>query len=158
MSNSYRVLVVEDEPLMRDYLIGTIPLLHPCFAVVDAAHDGVAALALFEQNRYDLVITDLRMPGMDGLQLIEDDRKHDKRREHSKKNAGYDVLVLPGKRALPFLLRLLRFCLAFGAQTRILIFHAFPTSFLSRILSSRNARITANTPSRTEIAIAFPYW
>ena len=71
MSNSYRVLVAEDEPLMRDYLIGTIPLLHPCFAAVDAAHDGVAALALFEQNRYDLVITDLRMPGMDGLQLIE---------------------------------------------------------------------------------------
>ena len=71
MSNSYRVLVVEDEPLMRDYLIGTIPLLHTCFAAVDAAHDGVAALALFEQNRYDLVITDLRMPGMDGLELIE---------------------------------------------------------------------------------------
>ncbi len=71
MSNPYRVLVVEDEPLMRDYLIGTVPLLHPCFAVADAAHDGVAALALFEENRYDLVITDLRMPCMDGLQLIE---------------------------------------------------------------------------------------
>lgn len=71
MSNPYRVLVVEDEPLMRDYLIGTVPLLHPSFAFVDGAHDGVAALALFEQNRYDLVITDLRMPGMDGLQLIE---------------------------------------------------------------------------------------
>ncbi len=71
MHSPYRVLIVEDEPLMRDYLIGNLTRLHPSFSVADAAHDGVAALALFEQNRYDLVITDLRMPGMDGLQLIE---------------------------------------------------------------------------------------
>jgi len=71
MSSQYRVLIAEDEPLMRDYLITNISRLHPAFLAADAAHDGVAALALFETNSYDLVITDLRMPGMDGLQLIE---------------------------------------------------------------------------------------
>lgn len=71
MTSQYRVLIVEDEPLMRKYLISSLSRLHPAFTVADAAHDGVAALALFETVSYDLVITDLRMPGMDGLQLIE---------------------------------------------------------------------------------------
>lgn len=71
MPNQYRVLIVEDEPLMRAYLVSNLSRLHPCFIAVDAVHDGVAALALFDTNSYDLMITDLRMPGMDGLQLIE---------------------------------------------------------------------------------------
>ena len=69
MSSQYRVLIVEDEPLMRDYLTGALSGLHPAFVVADAAHDGISALALFENSSYDLVITDLRMPGRDGLQL-----------------------------------------------------------------------------------------
>lgn len=71
MPTPYRVLIVEDEPLMREYLSANLPRLHPAFLAADAAHDGLAALALVESNRYDLMITDLRMPGMDGLQLIE---------------------------------------------------------------------------------------
>lgn len=71
MSNQYRVLIVEDEPLMREYLIASLPRLNASFVAAGSAHDGVAALALFEENSYDLMITDLRMPGMDGLQLIE---------------------------------------------------------------------------------------
>ena len=71
MANQYRVLIVEDEPLMREYLVASVPRLHASFAAADAAADGIAALALFESNSYDLMITDLRMPGMDGLQLIE---------------------------------------------------------------------------------------
>ena len=67
MSSQYRVLIVEDEPLMRDYLTENLSRLHPSFVVADAAHDGISALALFEKSSYDLVITDLRMPGMDGL-------------------------------------------------------------------------------------------
>jgi len=71
MASPYRVLIVEDEPLMREYLVASLPRLHAAFAAADAAHDGLAALALFETNSYDLMITDLRMPGMDGLPLIE---------------------------------------------------------------------------------------
>jgi len=56
---------------MREYLAENLNRLHPAFAVADAARDGLAALPLLEQNEYDLVITDIRMPGMDGLSLVE---------------------------------------------------------------------------------------
>ena len=37
---------------------------------VDCAQDGAAALALLAENAYQLVLTDLRMPGIDGLELL----------------------------------------------------------------------------------------
>lgn len=71
MDTVYRVLIVEDEPLMRDYLNSQIGLIHPAFRAASAAHDGLAALELLDGNSYDLVISDIRMPGMDGLSLVE---------------------------------------------------------------------------------------
>ena len=71
MTRVYRVLIVEDEPLMRQYLTENLSLLHAGFIVADTARDGNAALSLLEENEYDLIITDIRMPGMDGLTLVE---------------------------------------------------------------------------------------
>ncbi len=71
MDTEYRVLIVEDEPLMRDYLHNQISVIHPAFRAVSAAHDGLAALELLNSNAYDLIISDIRMPGMDGLTLVE---------------------------------------------------------------------------------------
>ena len=71
MTRVYRVLIVEDEPLMRQYLTENLSLLHAGFTVADTARDGNAALSLLEENEYDLIITDIRMPGMDGLTLVE---------------------------------------------------------------------------------------
>ncbi|MCE5188413.1 MAG: response regulator [Eubacteriales bacterium] len=71
MSGTYHVLAVEDEPLMRQYLADNLPLIHPSFVVTDTARDGLAALSLLEANHYDLIITDIRMPGLDGLALVE---------------------------------------------------------------------------------------
>ncbi len=71
MPRDYRVLVVEDEPLMRDYLAVNLSQIHPSFQVKGVARDGLAALELMQQNEYDLVITDIRMPGLDGLALVE---------------------------------------------------------------------------------------
>lgn len=70
MASVYRVLIVEDEPLMRDYLAENLSALHTAYSVADTARDGLAALALLEKNEYDLIITDIRMPGMDGLTLV----------------------------------------------------------------------------------------
>jgi len=62
-----RVLVVDDEPLVRDVL--TLYLARQGLEAISAG-DGQQALKLFSEHPFDLVISDLRMPGMDGLQLL----------------------------------------------------------------------------------------
>ncbi|MBI4800764.1 MAG: response regulator [Desulfarculus sp.] len=62
-----RVLVVDDEPMVLDVLTR---YLRRQGLEATAAGDGQEALRLFSQEPCDLVISDLRMPGMDGLQLL----------------------------------------------------------------------------------------
>lgn len=40
--------------------------------LVDTAEDGLRGLAMFQQNDYDVVMTDMSMPGMNGLQLTSE--------------------------------------------------------------------------------------
>jgi len=67
-----RVLVVDDEASIRDLLTKTLALAE--YEVEDAI-DGRAALTRLKASSYDLLITDLKMPGMDGLALIRDARR-----------------------------------------------------------------------------------
>ena len=60
------ILVVDDEPLVADTLR---ILLAMDKHRVEVASDGGAALARYGGSKYDLIITDLVMPGMDGLEL-----------------------------------------------------------------------------------------
>ena len=64
---SKRILVVDDEQSMRDTL--QIMLEKEGFEV-DMASGGQEAVERFERGKFDLVVTDLKMPGMDGIQLI----------------------------------------------------------------------------------------
>ena len=65
-TNSPRVLIVDDEP---DTCENLSDILTDVGYQVDTAHDGFSALKLVEQNTYDAALLDLRMPGMDGLEL-----------------------------------------------------------------------------------------
>jgi DNA-binding NarL/FixJ family response regulator len=65
-----RVLVVDDEPMVRVFL-RTILGSAEDIEVVAEAQDGAAALVAVLQSRPDVVLMDLRMPGMDGLTAIE---------------------------------------------------------------------------------------
>ncbi|MCX6549741.1 MAG: response regulator [Acidobacteria bacterium] len=67
-----RVLVVDDEASIRDLLTKTLALAE---YDVDAAPDGRVALGRLRAANYDLLVTDLKMPGMDGLSLIRDARR-----------------------------------------------------------------------------------
>lgn len=67
-----RVLVVDDELSIRDLLSKTLALAE---YDVDTAQDGRAAVASLRDQSYDLLITDLKMPGMDGLALIHEARR-----------------------------------------------------------------------------------
>jgi CheY-like chemotaxis protein len=64
-----KILVVEDEPLIRKTIREVLQTIGGY--EVDEAADGVNALELLQSRHFDLIITDLVMPRMDGLKLLE---------------------------------------------------------------------------------------
>lgn len=79
-----RVLVVDDEASIRDLLAKTLALAE---YDVDLAPDGRTALERLRIIPYDLLITDLRMPGVDGLAVI---------REARRMKADMPVIIITG--------------------------------------------------------------
>jgi excisionase family DNA binding protein len=79
-----RVLVVDDEASIRDLLSKTLALAE---YDIDVAPDGRSALERMRMYAYDLLIADLKMPGMDGLTLI---------REAKRFKADLPVLIITG--------------------------------------------------------------
>jgi excisionase family DNA binding protein len=79
-----RVLVVDDEASIRDLLAKTLALAE---YEVDTAADASTALNRVRAADYDLLIADLRMPGMDGLTLI---------RQVKKIRAELPVIIITG--------------------------------------------------------------
>lgn len=63
-----RILIAEDEHYSRKALRQLLTRFDPAF-IIDEAEDGDEANALLELRRYDLMICDIRMPGMDGLMV-----------------------------------------------------------------------------------------
>lgn len=61
------ILLAEDDPSLRDY---TATLLSDIYRVV-AAPDGLSALALAKDHSPDLLVTDIQMPGIDGIELTK---------------------------------------------------------------------------------------
>ena len=68
-----RVLVVDDEASIRDLLSKTLALAE---YDVDVAPDGRSALDRMRMYPYDLLIADLKMPGMDGLSVIREAKRY----------------------------------------------------------------------------------
>src|SRR5918993_2288749 len=67
-----RILVVDDEENIRELLLKTLALAE---YEVDVAPDGRTAVDRMRLIQYDLLITDLRMPGVDGLTVIREARR-----------------------------------------------------------------------------------
>lgn len=72
-----KVLIVDDEPKQREGLRTFIDWQSYGYIVVDTASNGNEALDKYKTHRPELVITDIRMPGMDGLQLTSQLRAMD---------------------------------------------------------------------------------
>ena len=79
-----RVLVVDDEASIRDLLAKTLALAE---YDVDVSPDGRSALERMRMYPYDLLIADLKMPGMDGLTVI---------REAKRYKADLPVIIITG--------------------------------------------------------------
>lgn len=69
-----RILVVDDEEHTR---LGYAEVLRLEDYIVDVAENGAAGLEMVKKNQYDVIVTDLRMPEMDGTMFIENLRKFD---------------------------------------------------------------------------------
>jgi two-component system, chemotaxis family, chemotaxis protein CheY len=65
----YRCLVVEDSQVMRQLLVFALQRVRELD--VTEADDGVDALRKLAGNRFDIIITDINMPIMDGLKLVK---------------------------------------------------------------------------------------
>lgn len=63
-----RVLLVEDDPLLSNVLQRVVAAVTPHVVMVT---DGIAALAILREAPFDLVVSDLRMPGASGIQIAE---------------------------------------------------------------------------------------
>ncbi len=70
--NRARILVAEDEPIARENLVHI--LAKAGYRPVGVS-DGREALAALSQDAFDLLLTDLRMPGMDGMELLASARR-----------------------------------------------------------------------------------
>ncbi|MCK5111707.1 MAG: hybrid sensor histidine kinase/response regulator [Arcobacteraceae bacterium] len=71
-SQTVRVLYVEDNSDLREDTLGIFSIF---FNKIDTATDGIDGLNQFMDNKYDLIITGIDMPNMDGLEMITKIRK-----------------------------------------------------------------------------------
>ncbi len=67
---SYTVVLVEDEALMRTELEQTTPWEELGLELIGSAENGIEGEALIKQLEPDIVLTDIRLPGQDGLTML----------------------------------------------------------------------------------------
>ncbi|MFB9275590.1 response regulator [Cohnella cellulosilytica] len=67
----FKIMIVDDEWVVREGLKLTIPWTEMQCQVVAEADNGLDALRLFRERQPDIVLADIRMPGMDGLALAK---------------------------------------------------------------------------------------
>ena len=79
-----RILVVEDDPMVRDVVVAAIEEMG---CDIEVSGDGAEALKRTELKHFDLIVTDMRLPGLDGLSLIK---------ELKVGSADTDVIVMTG--------------------------------------------------------------
>jgi len=73
MENKFTILVVDDEPYMTEMLQSFFEMNnYVCFT----ASDGIEALEVLKTEKIDIVITDMKMPEMDGLDLLKEVKKN----------------------------------------------------------------------------------
>ena len=67
----YRLVVIDDEYIVVQGIKALISRLKLDYEVVGAAYDGIQGLEVIRSEKPDVVITDIRIPGLDGLSVIE---------------------------------------------------------------------------------------
>lgn len=102
----YRLLIVDDEEIITDGLYDAFSGLIPDKLDVYKVYSATAALDWLSRTRIDIVLTDIRMPGMSGLEMSEQIREFWPRSKivfltgYSEFDYAYKALQIPGTRYL----------------------------------------------------------
>ncbi|WP_141504665.1 response regulator transcription factor [Paenibacillus luteus] len=67
----YNVLIVDDEPWVAYGITHVIDWANLGYNVIGEAHDGLTALQMIKEKKPELIISDIRMHGLDGIELLE---------------------------------------------------------------------------------------
>jgi|ERR1051326_991564 DNA-binding NtrC family response regulator len=81
---SYKLLIIDDDPIIRETLSRVFSERYEC----DTADRGEQALEIIDFQHYDAVITDISMPGIDGLQILK---------QVQARHIGTPVIIISGK-------------------------------------------------------------
>ncbi|MHB8123560.1 MAG: response regulator [Desulfuromonadaceae bacterium] len=100
MTNRIRVLLIDDETVFVDGLVGVLTRRG---MQVQSVNDGLKALDLLANELYDVLVLDLRMPGMDGVELLKAIRERD---------VQTPVIVLTGNVSIKQLAEVVKECVA----------------------------------------------
>ena len=71
MNNKFKLVIADDEKIVREGLAQTIPWEEMDIEVVGLASNGIIALELILETRPHFLLTDIRMPGMNGIELTK---------------------------------------------------------------------------------------
>ncbi len=96
----YRVIIADDEPKVSLLIKALIHWEELGLELVATAGDGLSALAAIEEFRPDIVITDIRMPGYDGIELIS---------RAKGVNPSMDFVIISGYRHFEYAQQAIRF-------------------------------------------------
>src|SRR6056297_1194925 len=76
MKDGIKILIVEDCNVMQSVIKKTLSLIGLPFSRIDSATNGLLGLQMIEKQLYDIIIVDLNMPVMDGMEMINNLKKY----------------------------------------------------------------------------------
>ncbi|TDF94848.1 response regulator transcription factor [Paenibacillus piri] len=140
----WTVMTVDDELLVRNHLRSLIRWEQHGFALCDEAGDGTEAMRIMEEQRPHLVIVDMNMPGIDGVELIEHISVH---------HASTKVIALSSYDSFDYV----RGSLRFGAVDYLLK-HRLNAEALTAVLNKVRSMLEAEARHRRQLAKEHKQW
>lgn len=139
-----KVLLVDDEPHITRNLEKVIPWEMLGLTVAGVARNGLEALERLESEPIDLVLCDIRMPLMDGLELVRIIRE---------KDLGCDIIMLSGYQDFSYT----RSAIQYGVKDYMLkpIPYDELTGVIARIMSARRSRIKQENEEKQKLGKIF---
>lgn len=137
-----RALIAEDEPLTRGFLQQKVPELCPAVSIAAAVGNGREALDFLAENDVDLLITDIKMPVMDGLTLCAALRA---------RNHRFPIIILSGYSEFEYAQKAIRYAV-FGY-----VLKPITNSDLQKVLKDVTRKIDAEKElsHRTDVESRF---